>query len=139
MPIPDLLLETKGWAKGVNEALDVLQTNKFALANSAQQDVYNKTMQQISQQLQAIQDPAARARATGVLRSLANDISYTKANPLFEEAKAVNPYSMKNVRELYSQVRDNILLKQPIADAVKKHGKDILSGQMFKTIQHLNG
>ena len=46
---------------------------------------------------------------------------------------------MNNVRDLYSQVRDNILLKQPIADAVEKYGKDILSGKMFRLGQHLNG
>ena len=138
LPIPDLLISTKGEACKVNAALQELQASKQALANTTQQGVYNETRQQVAKQLQEIQDPAARAKAIGVLNRLANDLSYSKTAPLFEEANAINPYSMKNVRNLYSQVREDLLLKQPIADVVEKHGKEILSGKMFKASQHLD-
>lgn len=138
LPIPNLLIDTKGEACKVNAALQELQASKQALANATQQGVYNETRQQVAKQLQEIQDPAARAQAMGVLNRLANDLSYSKTAPLFEEANAINPYSMKNVRNLYSQVRDDLLLKQPVADVVEKHGKEILSDKMFKASQHLD-
>lgn len=138
LPIPDLLINTKGGTSKVNAALQELQASKQALANSTQQSAYNETRQQVAKQLQEIQDPAASAKAIGVLNRLANELSYAKAKPLFDEANAFNPYSMKNVRNLYFQARENLLLKQPIADVVEKHGKEILSEKMFKAGQHLN-
>ena len=138
LPIPDLLINTKGGTSKVNAALQELQASKQALANSAQQGAYNETRQQVAKQLQEIQDPTARAQAMGVLNRLANKLSYSTTAPLFEEANAFNPYSMKNVRNLYLQAREDLLLKQPIADVVEKHGKEILSEKMFKASQHLN-
>lgn len=138
LPIPDLLVDTKGGVRNVNAALQELQASKQALAAAKKENVWNETRQQYIKQLQEIQDPAARAQAIGVLNRLANDLSYSKTAPLFEEANAINPYSMKNVRNLYSQVREDLLLKQPIADVVEKHGKEILSGKMFKASQHLD-
>lgn len=138
IPIPDLLVDAKGGVTGVNEALKMVQAGKTATANSLRQGTYKQIMQQTSKQLQTIEDPVARAKATGIIKSLASDMSYSKATPLFEQANAFNPYSLNNVRNLYSQVREGLLLKQPIADVVEKHGKEILSDKMFKASQHLD-
>lgn len=138
LPIPNLLVDTKGGVSNVNAALEKLQESKRALAAAKKENVWNETRQQYIKQLQEIQDPNASAKAIGVLNRLADELSYAKAKPLFDEANAFNPYSMKNVRNLYSQVREDLLLKQPIADVVEKHGKEILSGKMFTERQHLN-
>ena len=138
LPIPDLLMDVKGGARNVNAELENLQASKRALAAAKQENVWNETRQQYIKQLQEIQDPDASAKAIGVLNRLANELSYAKAKPLFEEANAINPYSMKNVKNLYSQVREDILLKHPISDVVEKHGKEILSEKMFRAGQHLN-
>lgn len=138
IPIPDLLVDAKGGVTGVNEALKMVQAGKTATANSLRQGTYKQIMQQTSKQLQTIEDPVTRAKATGIIKSLASDMSYSKATPLFEQANAFNPYSLNNVRNLYSQVREGLLLKQPIADVVEKHGKEILSDKMFKASQHLD-
>lgn len=137
LPIPNLLVDTKGGVRNVNAALEKLQESKRALAAAKKENVWNETRQQYIKQLQEIQDPDASAKAVGVLNRLADELSYAKAKPLFDEANAINPYSMKNVRNLYSQVRDDLLLKQPVADVVEKHGKEILSDKMFKASQHL--
>ncbi len=138
LPIPDLLMDVKGGARNVNAELENLQASKRALAAAKQENVWNETRQQYIKQLQEIQDPDASAKAIGVLNRLANELSYAKAKPLFEEANAINPYSMKNVKNLYSQVREDILLKHPISDVVEKHGKEILSEKMFRAGQQLN-
>lgn len=138
LPIPDLLVDTKGGVRNVNAALEKLQESKLALAAAKKENVWNETRQQYIKQLQEIQDPDASAKSIGVLNRLANELSYAKAKPLFDEANAFNPYSMKNVRNLYFQAREDLLLKQPIADVVEKHGKEILSEKMFKASQHLN-
>lgn len=138
LPIPNLLVDTKGGVRNVDAALEKLQESKRALAAAKKENVWNETRQQYIKQLQEIQDPDASAKAIGVLNRLADELSYAKAKPLFEEANAINPYSMKNVRNLYSQVREDLLLKQPIADVAEKHGKEILSDKMFKASQHLD-
>ena len=139
LPIPNLLAKAKGSVEGVNKALEVLQRDKYTAAYDCLDDVYSKTLQRFSQHLKGVQDCDVRVKMSNEISSMAKELAQAKAAPLFEEAHAVNSYGMNNVRDLYSQVRDNILLKQPIADAVEKLGKDILSGKMFRLGQHLNG
>lgn len=138
LPIPNLLAKAKGSVEGVNKALEVLQRDKYTAAYDCLDDVYSKTLQRFSQHLKGVQDCDVRVKMSNEISSMAKELAQAKAAPLFEEAHAFNPYSMKNVRNLYFQAREDLLLKQPIADVVEKHGKEILSEKMFKAGQHLN-